>query len=160
MKKFKIAMVTILTLCVLTFMCGCFSEVSDNSNSASNNPRFPNNSNSASNNPELPARYSSYREIYDNYAQRIKDETINLINEYYEEAKTNLDGISGLAEICNDKISELAEIANEGVEEMAEFYYKNSSGKYSEYQDWANELMDVYLDKSQEITDAYLDSIM
>ena len=147
MKKFKFIIVAILVLSVLSVMGGCFTVEEEKSNYT------PSNS-------SVIVKYSSYEEIYNEYAQKIRNATPKLISEYNEEAKENQNGINGLANLCNKKISALAQISNEGVEEMAEFYYKKGNGKYSEYQDWSMELMDVYQDEAQKITNAYLDSVM
>lgn len=104
--------------------------------------------------------YSSYKDIYKDYAKRIKDATPGLIKEYKKEAKKNKDGLTGLAEISNKKISELAEISVEGTEKMANFMMMHGTGKYEEYEEWAGKLNDVYMEESQKITDAYMKSAM
>lgn len=99
-----------------------------------------------------------YQEIYDEYAQKIKDATPRLINEYNSEAAGNTNGIMGLAEIHNNKLGELAAISTEGVEKMASYMYTNGGGNYAEYQEWSTKLYSLYLDEGAKITNAYMSS--
>lgn len=101
-----------------------------------------------------------YQGILDEYSKLIEDKTPQLIEEYKSEAKSNGDGLEGLAQLSNDKVTELAEISNEGVQKMADIMLTKGSGEYSEYEDWAEELMDVYLHESEKIMDVYLESAM
>lgn len=104
------------------------------------------------------SRYGSYEEIYNAYAQMIRDATPGLIEEYEAEAAVNDRGIEGLAEISNEKVSKLAEITTEGTSEMASFMLFHGSGSYGEYEDWAGRLYDVYEEEAQKIMDIYMES--
>lgn len=70
---------------------------------------------------------SKYEQIYNEYAQKIKDA-----------APTS-------------SITELAEISNEGVSKMAEYMYsaKGTDGQYATYEEWAGKLMDVYMNEAR-----------
>lgn len=70
---------------------------------------------------------SKYEQIYNEYAQKIKDA-----------APTS-------------SITELAEISNEGVSKMAEYMYtaKGTDGQYATYEEWAGKLMDVYMSEAR-----------
>lgn len=100
----------------------------------------------------------TYQSILDEYSTKLREATPGLIEEYNDEADRNTSGLTGLAEICNNKVMELSEISNEGTMKMAELMYISGSGEYSEYEEWANKLMDIYLEEGEKITEAYLDS--
>ena len=102
--------------------------------------------------------YSSYEEIYETYAQKIRDAAPGLVEEYEAEAAENTNGLEGLAQISSEKIGKLAEITTEGTSEMASFMMFHGSGDYDEYEEWAGELYDVYEEEAEKITSAYLDS--
>lgn len=102
----------------------------------------------------------TYKSILDEYTVKLRNATPGLVKEYKEEARKNTNGLTGLAEICNNKIQELAEISTDGITEMAKLMYTTGSGKYSEYEEWAGKLQDVYMDEAEKITDAYMDSAM
>lgn len=113
---------------------------------------------------ELPAinvRYAELveiptcEEIYNEYADKIRALTPQLIDEYKELAKQNNNGITGLADIMSDKVQELANIESEGTSKMAGCYMYSGNGTYDDYQKWAGELWDVYMDEAQKIQDAY-----
>lgn len=99
----------------------------------------------------------TYESIYDEYAQKIKDATPRLIEEYNNEAAEKAGDINALAEFSNAKIEKLAEISNEGIEKMAELMFKNGDSDET-YTEWANKLTDVYMDEAQKITDEYMNS--
>ena len=85
--------------------------------------------------------------------------TPTLIAEYQEEAAQNQDGLTGLADLSNDKVSELAEMEYEGTEEMAKIYwYNDGNNDYDEYSEWCEKLSDVYLEEAKKIEDAYFAS--
>lgn len=100
----------------------------------------------------------TYQSILDDYTQKIEEASLRLIEEYYEEAALNTNGLEGLATLSNDKVLELADICTDGVEEMAEVMWYTGSGSYSEYEEWAAKLYDVYMDEAGKITDAYMNS--
>lgn len=100
---------------------------------------------------------ASYQRILDDYSEKIKEATPNLVEEYKDEAAEHSGDINELAKISNDKIGKLAEISNEGIEEMANIMHSNGDD-YDTYEEWAGKLMDVYTEYAQEITDAYMDS--
>lgn len=100
----------------------------------------------------------TYQSILDDYMQKIEEATPRLIEEYYEEAALNTNGLEGLAALSNDKVLELADICTDGVEEMAEVMWYTGSGSYSEYEEWAAKLYDVYMDEAGKITEAYMNS--
>lgn len=100
----------------------------------------------------------SYQTILDEYTQKLRDATPLLIEEYNEAAKSNEDGLMGLAKLCNEKVSELAKISTDGIQEMASYYLKHGSGSYEEYSEWAGKLQDVYLEEAAKIQDVYMDS--
>ena len=97
-----------------------------------------------------------YNQIYEEYADKLRSATPELIEEFNRESASNTGGITGLAEISNAKISKLAEISNEGIEKMADFMWVHGSGDYSEYSQWADKLNDVYSEEAQKITDVYM----
>lgn len=100
----------------------------------------------------------THQSILDDYTQKIEEATPRLIEEYYEEAALNTNGLEGLATLSNDKVLELADICTNGVEEMAEVMWYTGSGSYSEYEEWAAKLYDVYMDEAGKITEAYMNS--
>ena len=108
--------------------------------------------------PAIISPYDSYESIYNEYAQKIRETTPSLIEEYNREAQTNTSGITGLAEISNAKIGKLAEIQNQGTQEMAGFMITKGKGNYEEYSEWAAKLTTVYTEESAKITSAYLSS--
>lgn len=102
----------------------------------------------------------AYQRILDDYSVKIKEATPGLVIEYKEEAKSNSNGIEGLAELSNKKITKLAEINADGVTEMAEVMLGKGTGSYSDYEAWAIKLMNVYTEEATKITDAYMESAM
>ena len=100
----------------------------------------------------------SYEDILNEYSQKLREATPRLIEEYNEEAKSNQEGLNGLATLCNEKVSELAKISTEGMQEMATLYYKQSDGSYDEYSEWAGKIQDVYMEEASKIQDAYMKS--
>ena len=103
---------------------------------------------------------TSYEDILNDYSQTLRDATPILIEEYKEAAKSNQDGLSGLAKLSNEKVSELAKISNDGMQEMAKLYYKQGSGVYEEYSEWAGKLQEVYMEEAMKIQNAYMDSAL
>ena len=103
--------------------------------------------------------FGSYEDILNEYSKKLRDATPKLIEEYNEEAKSNQDGLMGLANISSEKVSKLAEISVEGTEEMAELYLIKGSGSYDEYSEWAEKLNDVYMEEAGKIQDAYMNSV-
>ena len=171
--KSLIALVVMCVICVGSFvLCGVTAPESINENShstmavAMENDRLENASNrnedTSSTIPStVEATTSSsgkktYQSILDDYTQRIEEATPRLIEEYYEEAALNTNGLEGLATLSNDKVLELADICTDGVEEMAEVMWYTGSGSYSEYEEWAAKLYDVYMDEAEKITEAYM----
>jgi hypothetical protein len=108
--------------------------------------------------PSTPAEAKSYESILGEYTQKLQAATPRLIDEYNAAAANNDKGITGLAQISNDKISELAKILNDGIQEMAEIMLTTGSGSYGEYEEWATKLTDVYMTEAQKVTDAYMAS--
>lgn len=108
--------------------------------------------------PNIKTGSDSYEAILSEYSQKLKNATPILIDEYNEAAKSNQDGLSGLATLCNEKVSELAKICNDGIQEMAKLHLKQGSGSYDEYSEWAGKLQDVYTDEASKIQDAYMKS--
>lgn len=100
----------------------------------------------------------SYQTILDEYTQKLREATPLLIEEYNEAAKSNEDGLTGLARLCNEKVTELAVISNEGIQKMASYYFNHGSGSYEEYSEWAGKVQDVYLEEAATIQEAYMDS--
>lgn len=103
---------------------------------------------------------AKYQSILNEYTTKLKSKTPSLITEYKNEASKNTSGLSGLANICNNKVSVLAGISTEGIGKMADIYYKYGNGKYSEYESWADKLQDVYMEEAGKIQDVYMDSAM
>ena len=102
----------------------------------------------------------TYEEVLEEYSQKLREATPRLIAEYEEEAKANQDGITGLANLSNEKVSELAEINTEGTEEMSKIYMYNGEGSYDEYSEWSGKLYDVYMEEAAKIQEAYMESAM
>lgn len=100
--------------------------------------------------------WQTCEEIYEEYAQKMCDAVPALIEEFLEEAKTNTDGITGLAEISNSKVSVLAEIESNGTQKMSATY-SNAGETYEDYTEWAGKLWDVYMEEAGKIQDAYMD---
>lgn len=173
--KSLIALVVMCVICVGSFvLCGVTAPESNNENShstmavAMENDRLENasnrNENTSSTIPSTEEDTTSssgkktYQSILDDYTQKIEEATPRLIEEYYEEAALNTNGLEGLATLSNDKVLELADICTDGVEEMAEVMWYTGSGSYSEYEEWAAKLYDVYMDEAGKITEAYMNS--
>lgn len=100
--------------------------------------------------------WQTCEEIYEEYAQKMRDAVPDLIDEFYKEAEANTDGITGLAEISNAKVSIMAEIESEGAQKMAATY-SNAGETYDDYTEWAGKLWDVYMEEAGKITDAYME---
>lgn len=100
---------------------------------------------------------SGYEAIYNEYAQKLRDKTPELIKEFEAEAKTNTEGIAGLAEIYSAKLEVLAQIETDGVSEMADYMLRHGSGKYEEYSEWAGKLYAVYEEEGLKLNDYYYD---
>ena len=100
-----------------------------------------------------------YEDIYEEYSKKLSESGKTLLEEYYDEAKSNTNGIEGLAEIANEKVSELAEIDVEGTQAMAQYMYTKGAANYSDYEDWAGKLYEVYETEAQKIYDAYMSSV-
>lgn len=109
---------------------------------------------------EQPAagEYGSYQEILDDYTTKLQAATPVLIEEYNKEAADNDKGLTGLAEICNNKIMDLAKISNDGTMEMANYYHKHGSGSYSEYEEWAVKMSEAYQAEAAKIQEVYQES--
>ena len=133
--------ILIMLVCAMLFVTGC-SVVTETIDTVKDTPP------------------SSYEDILAEYTQKIQDATPVLIEEYNEAAKSNKDGLNGLAALSNEKISELAKISNDGIQEMAKLQLKQGTGSYEEYSDWAGKLQDVYMEEAAKITDAYMKSAL
>ena len=77
--------------------------------------------------PDNTPSVNKYEQIYNEYANRLRNECPNL------------------------SITECAEISNEGVEKMAEYMYSASgkNGQYATYEEWAKKLYDVYIQEAR-----------
>ena len=104
------------------------------------------------------AKYSSYEQIYNDYAQKIKDATPGLIDEFKSESEGITD-LNELAKISTKKVEELAKINTKGTEEMAKLMLQKGEDETA-YKDWATKLYDIYEECSLQITDVYMDSGM
>lgn len=100
--------------------------------------------------------WQTCEEIYEEYAQKMRDAVPTLIEEFLKEAEANTDGITSLAEISNSKVSALAEIESNGTQKMAATY-SNAGETYDDYTEWAGKLWDVYMEEAGKIQDAYMD---
>ncbi len=107
--------------------------------------------------PTEAPKSSSYQSIYDKYSNRMKAKTQSLVDEYNREAANNQNGITGLAELCNNKTAVLAEICTDGIQEMAAIMMKNGDS-YDTYSSWASKLQEVYQSEASNITNAYISS--
>lgn len=103
--------------------------------------------------------WQTCEEIYEEYAQKMRDAVPTLIEEFLKEAETNTDGITGLAEISNNKISALADIESNGTQKMASTY-SNAGENYDDYTEWAGKLWDVYMEEASKIQDTYMNSAL
>ena len=84
----------------------------------------------------------------------MQNESVMLQEEFKNEAKNNTEGLSGLANIVNNKISVLASIYNDGVGEMAKISL--STGNYDEYESWSSKLYeDGYSKECDKLYDLY-----
>lgn len=112
--------------------------------------------------PQINVKYTELvewqtcEEIYEEYAQKMRDAVPTLIEEFCKEAETNTDGITGLAEISNSKVSALAEIESDGTQKMSTTY-SNAGEAYDDYTEWAGKLWDVYMEEAAKIQDAYME---
>ena len=102
-----------------------------------------------------PNQANGYQEIYEKYAQQIRDATPVLIEEYKQEAAENTQGIVGLATISTAKVTKLAAIQTSGTAEMATYMYSHG-GSYSDYDEWASKLYEVYEEEAEKITNLYM----
>ena len=97
---------------------------------------------------------ASYQDIYNKYILKMQNESVMLQEEFKNEAKNNTEGLSGLANIVNNKISVLASIYNDGVGEMAKISL--STGNYDEYESWSSKLYeDGYSKECDKLYDLY-----
>jgi hypothetical protein len=148
MRKFVLIVLSLMfTLCVV----GCVEVNGDSSEASGNNSEQSGITNDNSNE-------TSYEDILNEYSQKLRDATPVLIEEYNEEAKSNQDGLMGLATLSNKKVSALAEISLEGTQKMANLHIYSGSGSYDEYSEWAGKLQDVYVEEAAKIQDAYMKS--
>lgn len=113
---------------------------------------------SSSEQSRVSSENEDYEAIYNEYAERIRTATPDLVDAYLEEVAVNVNGIVGLADICNQKIEVLAQVSNEGVSQMA-LLMSSGTGNYDEYSEWAEKLTNVYMEEAAKITDAYTNSI-
>lgn len=112
--------------------------------------------------PRISVKYADLvewqtcEEIYEEYAQGIRDAVPDLLAEFAKEAEANTEGIAGLAELSNDKVSALAEIESEGTQKMVATY-ANAGETYEDYTEWSGKLWDVYMEEAGKIQDAYME---
>ena len=95
------------------------------------------------------------KQILADYTTKIQAQTPKSIASYNEKAKSNQDGMQGLAKLSNDEVSVLAKISNEGIEKMAKVMMTTGNGKQYTYKSYAAKLQDVYMAESQKIMDNY-----
>ena len=154
MKKIIVALL-VLAMALMSVGCG----IVEIPNEEMENPSKDESKDNLIIDDVVGAIFGSYEDILNEYSQKLRDATPVLIEEYNEEAKSNQDGLMGLATLCSEKVSELAKISNEGIQEMAQLYFKKGSGSYEEYSEWAGKLQDVYMEEASKIQDAYMDSV-
>lgn len=118
----------------------------------------PDNVTAEEDSPDNMTAEEEYQFILNNYTEKLKNATPTLINEYNDEAASNSNGLTGLAEIANSKVSDLADITMEGTQEMAKVMFGKGTGSYSEYESWVQKLTDVYISEAQKISNVYLNS--
>lgn len=161
--KLKTAFLSVLLICVFSVASvGCSSTIPPNST-----PPDVETEKEAS----APVTEDSvYRTILEEYAEKLRDATPGLIEEYGADAETFLtdvtedtDVTAGLLDICSGKIAKLAEVSNEGITAMAQVMYTAGTSadpeSFSQYEQWAGQLQDIYMEESSKITEVYLDSI-
>lgn len=98
------------------------------------------------------------KQILADYTAKIQAQTPKSIASYNEKAKSNQDGMQGLAKLSTDEVSVLAGISTEGIEKMAKVMMVSGSGKQDTYNAYAAKLQDVYTAESQKIMDNYTTS--
>lgn len=98
---------------------------------------------------------TAYQNILDDYTQKLKDATLDLIDEFNTEAKEKTGDINSLSEILTSKTEQLAVINTEGIEKMATLMNENGSD-YKIYEKWSTKLNDIYIEQAKLISDAYM----
>ena len=159
----NVKIMRLLLLASTSLMLAACSQETNQPRDAEDSIEIVDNVASENNSVEAPKDETAdeaYKRILAEYTFKIKEEAPKLIAEYNEEAKSNTNGIQGLAELSNSKIMDLAFISNEGIQEMAEVMITKGSGSYSDYEAYATELTNVYMDEGTKITDAYMNSAM
>ena len=97
---------------------------------------------------------NGYEAIYNDYAQKIRDKTQTLLNDYRNESQGA--DINTKADLVAKKTEMLAELTNEGVEKMAK--YMMSHGDSDGYTSWSSKLYDVYSEQGEVLMNEYLNN--
>lgn len=102
---------------------------------------------------------ATYQSILDEYSQKLKAATPDLVAKYNREAASHTGDITALAELSTKIIGDLANISAEGTTKMAEIMLYTGDS-YETYEEWVAKLNAVYMEEASKITAAYMKSAM
>lgn len=95
------------------------------------------------------------KQILADYTVKLQEQTPQSIASYNDKAKTNQEGITGLAKLNNDEVSVLAKISTEGIQKMGQAMLTTGSGNQDTYRSYAAQLQDVYTAEAGKLTENY-----
>ena len=97
-----------------------------------------------------------YQRISSKYVSKLENASKKLIEELRNEEKNNINGLSGLSEIANEKINELVKINDEGIEELNKTLTdKGVHGKHIEHDKHLKKIIDTFEAENNKILDEF-----
>lgn len=101
----------------------------------------------------------TYQDILEEYEQKLKNETLNIVEEYNVEYKKVLDSPSAMLELAESKWNKILAIDAEGINQMNELMRKNGDA-LTICQEWADKLNNCCKEQQKILQTAYTDSLI
>ena len=101
----------------------------------------------------------TYQNILDEYEQKLKNETLNIVEEYNIEYKKVSDSANDMLELAESKWNKILAIDAEGVDKMNELMRKNGDA-LTICQEWADKLNNCCKEQQKILQTAYTDSLI
>lgn len=101
----------------------------------------------------------TYQDILDEYEQKLKSKTLNIVEEYNAEYEKVSDSANNMLELAESKWNKILAINAEGVDKMNELMRKNGD-VLSTCQEWADKLNNCCKEQQKILLTAYKDSLI
>lgn len=96
---------------------------------------------------------SKYEKIYNEYSEKMQNETTKLISEMDSEVNTDASSIEDVESIAEDKDIELSNINEDASNEMSDYMFDKEQDESQGYSKWSEKMNKLYIKESKKISD-------